>query len=135
MKNLKFFAILALCCFALTACHKSIDSKIDDYEKALKKGDVEKALQIADDLDEEDLSFAQKSRLFKISLENAGVIYKAALEESGEEIKDALEEADEELGENYEELSKELNDAAEKVLKELDEAKDEIDDELDDLDL
>ena len=128
MKRIKFFAISALCCLALVACHKSVDSKIDDYEKALKKGDVDKALKIADELEEEDLTFSQKTRLLKISFENADVFYKTALEESGEDLQDALEETSDELQKAFQEAAKEFDEASQELNEELEEAKEDLDD-------
>ena len=128
MKRIKFFAISALCCLALVACHKSVDSKIDDYEKALQKGDVEKALKIADELEEEDLSFSQKTRLLKISFEHADAFYKTALEESGEDLKDALDETNDELEKAFQEVSKDLEKASQEVHEEFEDAEDDLDD-------
>ena len=51
MKALKFIVLAVVACFLFASCGQSVDSLIDNYSKACKAGDYEKAAKIAEKLD------------------------------------------------------------------------------------
>ena len=94
MKNIRIFAMVAIAAVVLASC-SSLDSKISKYEKACKAGDVQKAAEIAADIEKNykpsDFTQEQTKKLLEAGIECAKNTSSAAASALGS----AMEEEDE----------------------------------------
>lgn len=72
MKKLSFIALAIVASLTFTSCGNSAESLVSQYEKACKAGNTEKAMKIAEkieELDEDELTEEQALRIYKASLQ------------------------------------------------------------------
>lgn len=96
MKKIRLFLPMLALAFVFMACNTT-DRQIDNYEKAMKAGEYEKAEQILNKIDESKLTSEQRGRLLEINLGCASDIFNNAMDMSSNAIQSALGSIDDDV--------------------------------------